>query len=156
MLRPTWDPSADVATLRDQVNRLFDESVPRGGRERREGMPQRAWAPAVDIFEDKDKIMLKADLPGLSQDQINIELEGDTLTIRGERRLDDQGQPTCLRSERIAGPFVRSFTLATPVDVNKVSAAYKEGVLEVVIPKAEETKPRRIQISTGQPVAGEA
>ena len=151
MLRPTWDPFSDVVALRDQVNRLFDESVSRTpARERREGIPQRAWSPTVDIFEDQDSIMLKADLPGLTQDQIQIELEGDTLTIRGERQLDDQAQSSCVRAERITGPFVRAFTLATPVQSDRIAASYRDGVLEVTIPKAEASKPRRIEISAGQ------
>jgi len=150
MLRPTWDPFADVITLRDQIKRLFDESVSRvPTRERREGMPQRAWAPAVDIFEDQDKILLKADLPGMKQSEIRVELEGDALTIRGERALEEQSQASCLRAERLAGPFVRTFNLTTPVQADKIAAAYREGVLEVTIPKAEETKPRRIEITAG-------
>lgn len=148
MLRPTWDPFTDVVSLRDQINRLFDESVSRApARERREGMAQRAWAPAVDIFEDKDKIQLKVDLPGVQQSDIQVEMEGEVLTIRGERKLDDQGGPNCVRAERVAGPFVRTFTLATQVQSDKVSASYRDGVLEVTIPKAEATKPRRIEIS---------
>lgn len=147
MLRPTWDPFADVTSLRDQINRLFDESVARPAPERREGMPQRAWAPPVDITEDAEQITLRADLPGLTQEEISIELEGDTLTIRGERKLPDQEGANCLRAERLSGPFIRVFTLSTPVQADKVRASYRNGVLEVSIPKAEETKPRRIQIT---------
>ena len=150
MLRPAWDPFSDVVSLRDQVNRLFDESVARApARERREGMPQRAWAPAIDIFEDQDRITLEVDLPGLSQEQIDVQLEGDTLTIRGERKLEEQARPSCARAERLSGPFQRAFTLATPVQSDKITATYSDGVLEVVIPKAEETKPKRIRIAGG-------
>lgn len=148
MLRPTWDPFADVSVLRDQINRLFDESVSRvPARDRREGLPQRAWSPAVDVYEDQDKITLEMDLPGMSQADIHLEIEGDTLTVRGERKLEEQGNSNCLRAERISGPFMRSFNLVTPVQSGKVTATYREGVLKVTIPKAEETKPRRIQIA---------
>lgn len=147
MLRPTWDPFTDMIALRDQVNRLFEESAARTpARDRREGMSQRTWAPAVDIIEDKDQISLKADLPGVSQEDIDVELEGETLTIRGERKLPDQGDANCVRAERLSGPFVRTFSIVTPVQSDKVTASYRDGVLTVSIPKAEETKPRRIQV----------
>lgn len=145
MLRPTWGPFTDVIALRDQINRLFDESVSRGPG--REGMARRGWTPAVDIFEDNDSITLKMDLPGIQQSDIQVELEGETLTIRGERTLDDQESPNCLRAERVSGPFMRTFTLATQVQADRVTAQYRDGVLMVTIPKAEETKPRRIEIS---------
>ncbi|MBI3948746.1 MAG: Hsp20/alpha crystallin family protein [Armatimonadetes bacterium] len=150
MLRPTWDPFVDMLTLRDQVNRLFEESAARTPvRERREGIAQRVWSPPVDISEDKDEITLAVDLPGVSQSDIDIQLEGETLIIRGERTLPDQGEATCVRAERLSGPFMRTFTVATPVEGDKVSASYRDGVLMVSIPKAEETKPRRIAITAG-------
>jgi HSP20 family protein len=133
--------------LREQVNRLFDESVGRApARDRREGMPQRAWAPPVDITEDKDQIVLKVDLPGVKQEDIDVELEGETLTIRGERQLPEQGTNECVRAERVSGPFLRTFSVVTPVQADKISASYRDGVLTITVPKAEESKPRRIQI----------
>lgn len=147
MLQPTWDPFADVLQLRDQVNRLFEESVSRApARERREGMPQRAWSPPVDILENQDRITLRVDLPGVEQSAIDVEMEGEVLTIRGERQLPEQGAQECLRAERLSGPFIRTFTVSTPVQAEQITARYRDGVLTIEIPKAEEVKPRRIQI----------
>lgn len=151
MLRPMWDPFADIAALRDQVNRLFEESVARTpARERRERLAQRTWSPPVDICENADQIILRMDLPGVDQNEIDIQLEGETLTIRGDRKLPEQGESTCVRAERISGPFLRTFNVTTPVQAEKVTASYRDGVLTVTIPKAEETKPRRIVISTAE------
>lgn len=143
-----WDPFADMVTLRDQINRVFDESM-RQDAGRRESAPARAWAPAVDVLEDADSIVIKADLPGLKQDDIHIDLTGDTLTLKGERRFEEeQKRENYLRIERTYGSFQRSFQLGVPVDSDKVKAAYQDGTLTITLPKAEAIKPRRVEIST--------
>ncbi|MCC6446941.1 MAG: Hsp20/alpha crystallin family protein [Armatimonadetes bacterium] len=144
-----WDPFADMVSLRDQINRVFDESM-RQDAGRREAAPARAWPPAVDVLEDADSIVIKADLPGLKQDDIHIDLTGDTLTLKGERRFEEeQKRENYLRIERTYGTFQRSFQLGVPVDADKVKASYQDGALTITLPKAEAIKPHRVEITTG-------
>ena len=103
-----------------------------------------AWTPAVDVAETEEAIVLHVELPGMKQEEIDIELTGDTLTLRGERKATTEG---FARIERRSGKFARSFTLATPVQNEKVRAAYRDGVLEITLPKSEETKPRKIAVT---------
>jgi len=140
-----WDPSGDLVALRERVNRLFEEQLTRP--DRREPASARTWSPLVDIYDANGEIVMRADLPGLKQEDIDIQLTGDTLTIRGERKLDDQHN--YLRVERPHGVFERSFTLSVPIDQSKVKASYREGVLEIVLPKAEETKPKQVKVEVG-------
>ena len=106
------------------------------------------WSPAVDVAETADAITLHVEIPGMKQEEIEIELTGDTLTIRGERkRVREEQKDNFVRVERSFGRFQRSFTLATPVQNDKVSAAYRDGVLEITLPKSEETKPRKIAVT---------
>ena len=106
------------------------------------------WTPAVDIAETQEAIMLHVELPGMKLEEIDIELTGDTLTLRGERtRVREDQTDNFVRVERSYGRFQRSFTLATPVQNDKVSAAYRDGVLEITLPKSEETKPRKIAVT---------
>jgi HSP20 family protein len=106
------------------------------------------WTPAVDVAETEEAFTLYVELPGMKQEEIDIELTGDTLTLRGERkRLRDEQKDSFVRVERSFGHFQRSFTLATPVQNDKVSAAYRDGVLEITLPKSEETKPRKIAVT---------
>ena len=102
------------------------------------------WTPAVDVAETEEAIVLHVELPGMKQEEIDIELTGDTLTLRGERKTTTEG---FARIERRSGKFARSFTLATPVQSDKVSAAYRDGILEITLPKSEETKPRKIAVT---------
>jgi HSP20 family protein len=107
-----------------------------------------AWTPAVDVAETEEAITLHVEVPGLKLEEIDIELTGDTLTIRGERkRVQEEQQDNFVRVERSYGRFQRSFTLATPVQNDKVSAAYRDGILEITLPKSEETKPRKIAVT---------
>ncbi len=107
-----------------------------------------SWSPAVDVAETEEAITLHIELPGMKQEEIDIELTGDTLTIRGERkRVREEQKDNFVRVERSYGRFQRSFTLATPVQNDKVSAAYRDGVLEITLPKSEETKPRKIAVT---------
>jgi HSP20 family protein len=107
------------------------------------------WTPPVDVAETEDAILLHVELPGIKLEEIDIELTGDTLTIRGERkRVREEQKDNFVRVERSYGRFQRSFTLATPVKNDKVSAAYRDGILEITLPKSEETKPRKIAVTT--------
>jgi len=114
----------------------------------REHVSSRVWSPAVDVFEDGDAIVIKADLPGMDQQNIDIEMNGDVLTIKGERLFEDEARrDNYIRIERQYGAFQRSFTIGIPIEAEKVRAAYRNGILEVTIPKAEVVKPKKVQVS---------
>lgn len=135
--------SRDVANFQDEVNRLFDSffSGPRYSRE------AQVFAPAVDIEEAGDEFIIRADLPGMTLKDVKVALMGDVLTIRGERTLEGtREKANMLRIERAYGTFERSFNLGTPVRNDKVRATYRDGVLEVHVPKAEEAKLREIEV----------
>lgn len=141
-----WDPFRDLISLRDRMNKLFEDSISRSHAFDQD-FSAGAWRPTVDIYETPDKIILKADLPGISLDDIELKIENNTLTIRGERRMDKETkQEDYHRIERAYGSFSRSFTLPNTVDVDKVKAEHKNGILEVILPKKEETKPKKIKI----------
>jgi HSP20 family protein len=128
-----------------EVDRLFDAFFGQGDRE------TRRWVPPVDLVEAEDHFVLKADLPGLSQDDVSIEVQDGTLTISGERKAEhEQRERGWYRIERSFGSFSRSLTLPEGVDPEGIKAEFKDGVLEVHIPKPEERKPRRIQISASE------
>ena len=106
------------------------------------------WSPAVDIYENKDSLVIKAELPGIEQDKIDVSVQGDLLTIKGERKKESEvKEENYYRLERVSGSFQRSFTLPANVDATKISAAYKGGILELKVPKAEEAKPKQIKIN---------
>jgi HSP20 family protein len=131
--------------LRDQINRLFDEaSLPRGERESNSGT--RVWGPAVDIAEGESEVTVFIDVPGVDRQSIDVQLTGDTLTVRGERQFERREGQNVLHVERPFGQFVRSFTIGVPVQTDQVQASYRDGVLTIVLPKAESVKPRKIQI----------
>ncbi|MEI6520418.1 MAG: Hsp20/alpha crystallin family protein [bacterium] len=139
-----WDPFADMAQLREQVNKLFEQSIAQNGRE---PVAMRSWAPLVDIAETADTIMVHAELPGIKPEEITIEVEGGMLTIRGERKIEKETKDKqFVRVERAYGSFQRSFNLAVPIKQSNVKAAYRNGVLEITLPKAEEAKPKQITI----------
>ena len=138
-----WDPFRDLENLRENVNKLFQESMGRPSRE-----SSASWAPPVDVMEDEDKIVLRAEVPGMQKEDIDIEMTGDTLTIKGERKFEnEEKQKDYVRIERAYGQFQRSFTIGVPVKANKVKANYQNGILEITIPKAEETKPKKVEIA---------
>ena len=138
--RPSFDR---FSSLRDEVNRLLDFPWPS-----RESALPGGWSPALDVFDDKDNLVVKVELPGLNKDAINISLDKGVLTISGERKQERESQEgESFRSERSFGKFQRSVTLPAPVDGTKVSASYKDGVLTVDLPKAEEAKPKQIAIN---------
>ncbi len=138
-----FSPMRELMSMHDQLNRLFDESVARGSAEVDYG----TWSPAVDLREEEDRFILQADMPGMKKEDIEINVENSVLTIRGERRFEQEvKKETYHRIERAYGKFTRSFTLPSRVKAEAISANYKDGTLEVVIPKAEESKPKRISI----------
>ena len=144
-----FDPFEDMARLQREVNRLFEDSNRPTGRDGAELTPARTWAPAVDIFEDRDEIVVRADLPGLKLEDIDIELTGETLTLRGERKFEDTARKdNYVRIERSYGHFQRSFAIAVPVRRDSVKASYRDGLLEVRLPKSEETRPKKVQVTT--------
>ena len=145
-----WEPFRDLLGLQERMNRLFDESY-RGNRGAAdEWALGGSWAPAVDIYEQDGNIVMKAELPGVDPDVVDIRLENNTLTLRGERKLDSEvKEDTYHRVERSYGSFSRSFTLPTVVDQGNIKAEYRDGVLKLTLPKREEAKPRQIQINVG-------
>jgi HSP20 family protein len=144
-----WEPVRELNTLQSEMNRLFnnlfDTPLPNGGNA---GL--RRWLPAMDLVETEDDFVLRADLPGLSEDDVNIELEDTVLTISGERKSEhEERKEGYYRVERASGSFSRSLTLPEGVDGTAITASFDKGVLEVRIPKPEERKPRKVAISVG-------
>jgi HSP20 family protein len=138
-------PQQDVKTLQNQLNRLF-EPFARFAVAGEEDLVTGAWAPAVDVAETQEKILVRAEVPGMRQEDIQIEFENGILTLRGERKLEKMEGVTWHRVERIYGNFSRTFTLPRTVDAEKISATYRDGILEVEVPKKEEAKPKQIRI----------
>jgi HSP20 family protein len=142
-----WDPLREIDSLQGEMNRLFStffDSPTRGGN----GMTgARRWMPAMDLVETGEHFVLKADLPGLTESDVSIELENNVLTIAGERKTEHEEQHEgYYRLERATGAFSRSLTLPEGIDPDAVAATFANGVLEVRIPKPAEAKPRRVQI----------
>ena len=141
------DPFRDLAALQERMNRVFEESL---GRRQDEELTTGTWAPPVDIHETKDRVVLKAELPGFTEDQIGLRFEDGILTMEGERKFEKKsGDENYHRVERNYGRFVRSFSIPTTVDHEKISASFENGILTVEIPKKEETKPKQIKIQGG-------
>ena len=146
-----FEPFRDLTSLQERMNRLFSESY----RSQQTGDDDWAlggtWAPAVDIYEQDNNIVLKAELPGVDPKDVDIRLENNTLTLRGERKFDDEvKKENYHRVERAYGAFTRSFTLPTVVDQGSIKAEFKDGVLRVTLPKREEAKPKQIHISVAK------
>ena len=141
----TWTRSNRLSSLRDEVNRLFDLSFPGFTSE---GNLLSGWNPSLDIYQDKDNVFVKAELPGMKKDEIEISLHDGMLSIAGERKHEEESKGgNSFRSERFFGRFHRTVSLPTTVDTAKVKAAYKDGILTVTLPKAEEAKPKQIQVN---------
>ncbi|HVL97111.1 MAG TPA: Hsp20/alpha crystallin family protein [Solirubrobacteraceae bacterium] len=155
-----WEPMRELSSLQTEMNRLFNTifDAPDGSGSATGGM--RRWVPAMDLVETGDDFVLRADLPGLSEEDVKIEIEDNVLTVSGERQGEQESREQGFyRLERSFGAFSRSLTLPKGVDVDGVAASFDRGVLEVRIPKPEQVKPRRISIAVGdrQPVIeGEA
>jgi HSP20 family protein len=142
-----WDPFEGMRNMQDRINRLFGETFG-GYPATREETYKGAWTPPVDICEDKDNIVVKAELPGMKKDDVLIEIKDNVLTLTGERKHEQETkQENYHRIERVYGKFSRSFTLPDSVKVHKLQANYKDGVLEITLPKAEEAKETAIPIN---------
>ena len=138
-----WNPS-QVAAAREPLFRLFDTFFNEGG----EDLASRTWTPPVDIQETDDSYRIQAELPGMTKDDIEITLENNVLRLSGERKFEkDTKKENYHRIERTYGSFTRSFALPTQVGSDKVQAKFENGVLTIVVPKAEQAKPRRISIA---------
>jgi HSP20 family protein len=143
-----WEPVRELNTIQNEMNRLFNTffEAPPGNS----GTTQRRWIPAMDLVETDDDLVLRADLPGLSEKDVNIEVEDSVLTISGERKAEhEERKEGYYRVERASGSFTRSLTLPDGVDPDRVRASFDRGVLEVRIPKPEQRKPRKVTISAG-------
>ena len=141
-----YDPFRDLRTLQDEVNRLFSTSFSRSFGD--DGIARGAWTPGVDIYENKDEIVLEAELPGMKREDFELTIENNVLTLRGERRFEKKDEADNYhRVERSYGTFTRSFTLPQTVTPEAAAAEYKNGVLRVVLKKREEVKARRIEIA---------
>ena len=140
-----WDPFRGLGDIQTEMNRLFDNWA---GPQAAAG--ERMWLPAVDVHETKDEFILTLDIPGVTEKDVHISITGDLLTVKGERRFERDGGEaagnTYHRVERLYGKFERSVQLPTMVQTDKVKASYRDGVLTVKLPKAEEVKPREIKI----------
>jgi HSP20 family protein len=133
-----------MTTLQEQINRIFDEAF----RGRADDSTLATWAPAVDIFETENELVLRADLPGMQEKDLDIRVENNMLTIRGERKFDQTvTEDNYLRMERAYGTFSRSFSLPTTVNTDAIKADYQHGTLTVRMPRREETKPKQIKVS---------
>ena len=140
-----WEPFRNLVDIQGEVNRLFDSVAGRPMA----GAPAagRSWMPAVDMHETKDDLVLRVEVPGVREKDVAVSITGDLLTVRGERRWEDESKDQkFLHVERVYGQFERMIQLPMAVQTDKVKASYREGVLEIKLPKAEELKPREIKI----------
>jgi HSP20 family protein len=133
-----WEPfGREFSSLADRLNRTFDFERESFGN----------WYPPVDIYEDEEEVVLKAELPGMKKEDIDLRVENNILTLHGQRKQEKEvKEDGYFRSERAYGKFSRSFTLPTTVDVKKISASYKDGILTVQLPRLEESKPKQIDV----------
>ena len=145
-----WEPLREISSLQNEMNRLFNtvfDAPPQGGNG---GSQVRRWVPAMDLVETDAHFVLRADLPGLREEDVAIELEDSVLTLSGERKAEhEEKQEGFYRVERAFGRFSRSLTLPKGIDPEAVTASFSNGVLEVRIPKPEVRKPRKISIAVG-------
>ncbi len=140
------DPFQDLSAIQERMNRIFEDALARS-RGRDEGLGTGMWTPAVDIYENSDFIVVKAELPGVQKDRISVEVKEGILSLRGERGFDkDLKEESYHRIERSYGSFQRSFSLPVSVDQDKVTARFKDGVLEVKLPKKDQAKPKQIDV----------
>ena len=140
-----WDPFRDMTTLRERMNRLFEDMAASRGEEK--DLATSSWAPAVDIYETENEVILTAEIPGIEEKDIEIKVEDNTLTLRGERKLEKETkEENYHRIERAYGSFFRSFTLPAFVDQDRIEAEHENGVLKIRMPKRSELKPRKVKI----------
>lgn len=137
----TWPTIGRLTDLRDEIDRFFESPLSRTSE-------LLGWAPAFDVYEDKDNFVIKAELPGMKKEDINVSLHEGNLIISGERKSETKSEGTeVYRAERFFGKFQRTVSLPATVAANNVKAEYKDGVLTVTLPKAEEAKPKQIEVN---------
>ncbi|MGW8288368.1 MAG: Hsp20/alpha crystallin family protein [Desulfobulbales bacterium] len=142
-----WDPFRNMTTLQDRINRIFDETASRS-QDYDVEVSQCDWRPVVDIYDSEKAIVINAELPGVTKDSITLDVKENILTLRGERKSDEEvRKENYYRMERCFGTFERAFTLPSTVDPAKITANFKDGILKIEIPKAEEKKPKQITIN---------
>jgi HSP20 family protein len=142
-----WDPFREVTTLQERINRLFEDAFPRA-RDREEDLNLGTWRPAVDIYEGETGVVLKAELPGIKKEDVSVEVKDNVLTIKGERKVDSEvKEKNYYRRERTHGSFSRSFNLQYAVNPDKIKARFKDGVLQIEVPKPEEEKTKQINVN---------
>src|SRR6266704_5631579 len=153
-----WDPFREFSTMQDRMNRmnrLFRESFSPEGPE--EALTTTSFAPPVDIYEDEHTITLKLEVPGIDEQDIDVRIEGNTLSVHGERKFEEEEKEENFRRvERQYGSFTRSFTLPSSLDPGQVSADYDKGVLKIRLAKKAEAKPKQIKVNVGREKALEA
>jgi HSP20 family protein len=142
-----WDPLRNVASLQDRINRLFNEAFS-SSKGFEDEVSMSAWRPAVDIYDTDNALVIKVELPGIEKDDVSVDVKGNVLTIKGERSFDKEiKEENYYRKERSIGKFQRSFTLPEAVNPEAIKANFKNGVLEIEVPKPEEKKPKQISIN---------
>ena len=152
MVVTRWDPFRELASLQNRVNGLFQDY----GRGQDELTTTSSFVPAVDVYEDEHKVTLKLEIPGVNQEDLDIRLENNTLTVHGERKFEkEEKEENFHRIERRYGSFARSFTLPNTIDTENVHASYENGVLKLELAKRAEAKPKQIKvnISGGKTIA---
>jgi HSP20 family protein len=138
-----WDPFGSLSHLQDEMNRMFDTSLRRFTMGEYEG----AFLPAIDLVDEKDKFIVRAELPGMKKEDVHVVLQDNWLTISGEKKHEAESKETnYYRTERVYGTFTRRLELPTGVDAKKIDAQFKDGVLHISLPKTEEAKPREIEV----------
>lgn len=145
MLVKRWAP---LGTIQDDINRLFDTALRAGNLPSvEEGLEGREWTPEIDIYENDDNFVIEADIPGMDIKDIKIEVQDNTLTIKGEKKFEEKTEEDkYIRVERLYGSFYRSLSLPMNVDSDKIDANYKDGTLVLTLPKTEQAKPKQIKV----------
>ena len=140
-----WDPFRDLVTLRERMNRLFEDAFTSRGEEK--DLVASSWSPSVDIYETENEIVLTAEVPGVDEKNIEIKLEDNTLSLRGERKFEKETkEENYHRIERAYGSFYRSFTLPRNIDQDNIQAESENGILRITMPKKPELKPKKVKI----------
>jgi HSP20 family protein len=143
-----WDPLRDLATMQNRLNRIVRE--PYSPESPEEALTTTNFAPPVDIYEDEHSIVLKMEVPGIDEKDIDVRIESNTLTVHGERKIEkEEKEENFRRVERQYGSFTRSFTLPSSVDTGQVSARYDKGILKISLAKKAEAKPKQIKVNVG-------
>ena len=143
-----WDPFREFSTLQDRMNRLFRESYGPEGRD--ESLTTSQFAPPVDVYEDEHNVVLKVEVPGIDEKDIDVRVENNVLTVHGERKVEkEEKEENFRRVERQYGSFTRTFTVPSTVDAESIQADYDKGILKIVLPKKAEAKPKSIKVNVG-------